>query len=83
MEFSNFEIVQMVVDVFLVAVVIYCVPKLRGYQRMVQVMTAESSTVVTDAKLIDEWEEKRDSLKKGCPKWIAYNNRLKEFGRAK
>jgi len=83
MEFSDFEIAQIIFDVVLAAVVVYCVPKLRGYQRMVQLMTAESRTVVTDAALIDEWEEKRDSFKKGAPKWIAYNNRLKEFGREK
>ncbi len=84
MDFSVFEIMQMAVDVLLVAAICgslwYCVPKLKGYYRMVQLMTAESKTVPTDAKLIEEWAVTRDTHKKGSPKWIAYTNRLKEVG---
>lgn len=83
MEFSIFQvalIAQAVVDAVLIAAAVYCVPRLKSYYRMVQVMTAESRVVPTDAKLISEWAEKRDTYKKGSPKWIAYTNRLKEVG---
>ena len=84
MEFSVFEIVQIVTDVLLVAalgsLIWYWLPKLRTDRRMVQVMTARSEAVPTDPKLIEEWAQKRDALPKGCKKWIAYTNALKAVG---
>ncbi len=84
MELSVFEIVQIVIDVLLVAafsgLIWYWLPKLRTDRRMVQVMTARSNAVPTDPALIEEWAQKRDQLQKGSPHWIAYTAALKDVG---
>ena len=84
MDFSIFEIVQIVIDVLLVATLAgslwYCVPKLKSYRRMMQVMTSESRETATDPALIAEWADERSKLKKGSKKWIAYTRRLKAEG---
>lgn len=64
----------------LIWLAIYCVPKLKGYRRMVQLMTADSPAVKTAPELIQEWANNREKWPEGSPKWTAYTNRLKEAG---
>ncbi len=69
-------------DLALLVGFLWCRKELRGYRRMVQIMTANSKAVPTDPELIEEWVKSRDSYGQNSAKWCAYNNRLKEFGRA-
>ncbi len=78
--FSTFEQAQIVFNVTMLVAVVWCVWKLRGYRRMVQLMTADSSKVPTDAELVKEWAQQYAVLPKGSPKWKAYRNRLIELG---
>lgn len=84
MDFSVFEITQIAIDVLLAAaiggLIWYWLPKLRTDRRMVQVMTAKSQAVPTDAKLIEEWAVTRDTYRKGSKKWIEYTKHLKAEG---
>ena len=84
MDFSIFEIVQMVVDVLFVAAFVgvfwYYIPKLKEDHRKMQIMTAESRETTTDPALIAEWVKERDKCKKGSKKWIAYTRNLKSEG---
>ena len=75
-----FLVVQVIVDVVLLAAAVYCVRTLRKYRRMVQLMTAESEKVETDPALIKEWAATRSQLPEGSPKWKAYTNRLEAEG---
>ena len=81
---STFEIVQIVIDVLLFLAIVgslwYCVPKLKNYRRMVQIMSAKSKAVPTDPELIQEWKQKREALPNGSPKWEAYTRALKAEG---
>ena len=81
---STFEKVQIGIDVFLFLVIVgslwYCIPRLRDYRRMVQIMTAKSKEVTTDPDLIQEGKQKRAALPNGSPKWEAYTRALKEEG---
>ena len=79
MEF-DFVVFQLIVDVVFVGAAIFCVWHLKGYRRMVQLMTADSPVVATDPKLIEEWVKKYGALPKNSPKWIAYRNRLIAIG---
>ena len=79
-DFNHFVLFQIVVDLGFIGAAVWCIPKMRGYRRMVQIMTAESPAVPTDRKLIEEWAKKYGSLPKGSPKWTAYKNRLEEVG---
>ena len=76
-EFSTF---QMFFDIVIFVAITWCVFALRGYRRMVQIMTSESRVMPTDPALIKEWAKKRERLLPGSPKYIAYTNRLKEVG---
>ena len=86
MDFNNlsvFEIVliaQASIDVVLITAIAYCITKFRKYSRQTRIMTAESKVVATDPSMIVEWASKREKLKKGSPKWLAYTNRLKQVG---
>ena len=79
-DFSLFVLFQIVIDLVFVGIAVWCVPKLRGYRRMIQVMTAGGRKVPTDPDLILEWVEKWKNLPEGSPKHTAYKNRLKEVG---
>ena len=70
-------------DLALLGGFLWCRKELKGYRRMVRVMTADSRAVPTDPELIEEWVRERDSYGHNSPKWVAYNNRLREFGLAK
>ncbi len=79
-EFIVFLAVQVVVDVAFIVAAVFCVLRLRGYRRMVQLMTAASEKVETDPALIEEWAATRSNLPEGSPKWHAYTNRLEAEG---
>ena len=79
-EFIVFLVAQIIVDVVLIACAVFCVMRLKGYRRMVQLMTAASEKVETDPALIEEWAATRSNLPEGSPKWHAYTNRLEAEG---
>ena len=68
-------------DLALLAGFIWCWRKLKGYRRMVQLMTADSPVVPTDPELIQEWVLSRNSYERGSLRWNAYNDRLKKEGK--
>ncbi len=80
MNFDDFMGLQILLDIVFAVVIFYGAAELRGYRRMVQLMTADSRAVPTCPKLIAEWAAKRDTYKKASPHWLAYTKRLKEVG---
>jgi len=71
---------QALFDVAVVFALLWCRKELKGYRRMVQVMTADSPALPTNHELIHEWAEKFKTLPEGSPKWWAYKKRLIEVG---
>ncbi len=81
--FEAFVVLQVILNVVLFCGLISTERRMKGYRRMVQLMTAESSVVKTDPALIKEWVITLSRLPKDSPKRAAYTNRLIEVGHLK
>ena len=73
-------VAQAVVNILLVAAIVFNAVRLKKVRRTVQLLTVVPKKVLPDAALIKEWAAKKDQLPEGSPKWCAYRDRLIEVG---